>query len=437
MDQSEPDPAGPAAPQVVTWRAWLIVFLSGLAGLLFYLDRQTLSVLKTTLGSELGWTDLEYSWLVSGFMGTYTLCYLFSGLVIDRWGTRRTMPVFIGLMSAATIACGLAGRWTSMLAFRMVLGVAEAGVVPAVLVAIVAWFPVSRRGTAAALREPVNIAGQIIAAPLAVALTQVWGWPSAFYVPGVFGLGVAAAWWWADRPRTVSPVTAPRPSWSAILGRREIRGLVAARMVSDPLWFFLMYWEPGYLQEQLGLSLRDLGRLGWIPTAVATLALILAGLGSDRLIARRGWSAARSRRVILQAMALLAPALVILQMTTNVALVLGLLCVVRVMTIVWMNFSILFMADLVPAPMTATAVALMSAFGAAMGLLCNTFVGHVVGAVGYKAIFIVGAFLHPVAALILWRCYGESSRGSTATIEGAEPAWAGSGPPQPAGMKRP
>src|ERR1700684_2378018 len=88
-------------------RAWLILLLSGLAGMLFYVDRQTLSVLKTTLKSNLGWSDLDYGWLVTAFMSSYTIGYLFSGRWVDRWGTRRMMPLFICLMSISTICCGL------------------------------------------------------------------------------------------------------------------------------------------------------------------------------------------------------------------------------------------------------------------------------------------------------------------------------------------
>jgi ACS family hexuronate transporter-like MFS transporter len=99
----------------ISTRAWVVVFLCGLAGMLFYMDRQTLSVLKTTLKGEMGWTDTDYGFLVSAFMACYTVCYLFTGRWIDRWGTRICMPLFIGLMSAAMVLSGLAG-WLGLMA---------------------------------------------------------------------------------------------------------------------------------------------------------------------------------------------------------------------------------------------------------------------------------------------------------------------------------
>ena len=76
------------------------------------------------------------------------------------------------------------------------------------------------------------------------------------------------------------------------------------------------------------------------------------------------------------------------------------------------------MADLVPQKMIGTAVALMSAFGAGTGMLCNALVGPVVGAVGYGVIFAIGACLHPLAALILWRAYGRRPDKDTAAPAG-------------------
>jgi ACS family hexuronate transporter-like MFS transporter len=190
-------------------------------------------------------------------------------------------------------------------------------------------------------------------------------------------------------------------------------GVIAARLVSDPLWFFFLYWEPGYLQERLGMSLGELAKIGWIPTAVATAVLIALGFISDRFVMRLGWQPARSRRVVLQALAAFAPVLILLPYVHNHALVIVLLCLVRVMMVVWLNFTNLLMADLVPSNLIGTAIALMSAFGAATGLLCNVIVGPVLDTIGYGVVFVAGACLHPLAAFILWRCYGRGKGGRT------------------------
>ncbi len=406
-------------PTEISKRAWAVVVLCGFAGMLFYMDRGTLSVLKTTLKTDLGWTDRDYGWLVTVFMLFYTTCFFFSGRLIDRWGTRMMMPLFIGAMSVATALSGLARNLGEMGACRALLGIAEAGVMPAIMVAIFQWVPAHRRGLASTIKEPLYVVGQVLATPLAVWFTTRWNWHAAFFAPGLVGLFIALAWGVTDRrstlvsPKPVAliaaapPVAAPS-GYRAVLSRREIWGVIAARLVSDPLWFFLIYWEPGFLQERMGLTLGELGRIGWIPTAVATAALLIFGPTSDWLVTRFGWAPARSRRVILQSLAVLAPLVLVLHYVKQPAMAIVLLCLVRVMAVTWLNFTNILMADLVPQKMIGTAVALMSAFGAGTSMVCNAFIGPMVGSIGYGVIFAIGACLHPIAAVILWRAYGRN-----------------------------
>ncbi len=382
-----------------------MLFLCGLSGLLFYLDRQIVPVLKPSLKAEMGWSDTDYGWLVTTFLLFYTTFYLVTGRWIDRWGTRRTMPFFLASMSVATILCGLGRNLMEMSAYHALLGVAEAGIMPAILVAIFKWFPHERRALAYTVKAPFNVVGQIAAAPLVLFVTRFASWRLAFFVPGFLGLLCAALWWRADSeagPGTPQESNAV-VSYTQILNRREIWGVIAAKFVSDPLWFFLLYWESGYLQEKLGMSLRDLGRIGWIPTVIATVVLISIGAFSDRLVKRFGWTAARSARLILQTSACLAPAVLALQYTRDYTVALFFLCLVRTMMIIWLNFTTLLLADLVPTNQMGRATGLMSALGAAMAMICGSIAGPLITRVGYGPIFAVGACLHPVGAFILWR----------------------------------
>ncbi len=118
-------------------RAWAMLILIGFSGMLFSVDRQTLAVLKPFLSEHYGWTDQDYAWLVVSFMGPYTLCYLFTGHLIDRWGARRMLPLMLGLMSLATIATALSDHLWSIGFWRCVLGAASAGIAPCAMVSIV------------------------------------------------------------------------------------------------------------------------------------------------------------------------------------------------------------------------------------------------------------------------------------------------------------
>lgn len=398
-------------------RAWLILLLSGLAAMLFYVDRQTLSVLKTTMKAQFVWTDADYGQLVALYMVPYTLCYLITGRLIDRWGTKIMMPVFIGGMSLATVGTGLADNFWGFGASRFILGMAEAGIIPAVIVAIVKWFPADMRGTATTLNKPLTVAGHVIVVPLATWLTVTHGWRSAFIIPGLFGLACAAAWWLIDRgpvATRVEPTVPDRlPTYREVLAKKEIRALLLARIVSDPLWFFLVFWQPGYLQEELGLSLTEFGQVGWIPPAVAMLGLMAFGITSDAMI-RRGETAVRSRVRVLIYASLLAPAVVALGHTSSTPLALALLSLVHLMTASWLSLSGLLMSDLVPPRMVGTTVAVMSALGATTATLFNLAAGPLVAAIGYGNILLAAALLHPLAATILWRAYGRGPKVTTA-----------------------
>lgn len=378
--------------------------------MLFYIDRQALSVLKTTLKTEMGWSDTQYGWLVVSFMVPYTLGYFITGRLIDRWGTRVVMPLTLGVMSVATLLSGFVQNLWQMAVCRVVLGLAESAIVPTVLVAIVTWFPYDRRGTANTLNKPLTVSGNILVTPLAVWLTLHMDWRWAFFVPGLFGILIAKLWWAMDRnPPDYLEATGrsagqaqnePGRTWRD----RAVWGLVLARVISDPLWFFLIFWQPGYLQEALDMPLEKLGRVGWIPFLVSMLFNMAAGVWSDRLI-DRGWKPAASRLFILQALAVCSPAVLLLPFVQHHGLAITLLCIVQTMAVTWLSLTGLLMADLIPRERLGIAVAVMSAFGAAMGALVNLLIGPLVEAVGYTPLFIVGALLHPLAACVLWWFY--------------------------------
>jgi len=416
-----------AAPSTITTpkRAWLLLLLSGSAGALFFIDRHTLSVLKTTLGEERGWTNADYAWLVTMFMACYTSCYLFTGRLIDRWGTRIMMPCFLTIMSVATIGCGFAPDLRSMGVLRALLGLGQAGIMPAILVTVFCWFPRERRGVATSVKEPIYIGGQVLAVPLVVWATRAWTWHAAFIIPGGLGLLLAVIWWFTDRkvervvPNALGIVVVrartrlgqrvrdnalhPRSGNAFELFRNpQFLSILAARILTDPIWFFYVNWEPSFLQDQFGFSLGSLAHLGWIPTAVAAAAIFAIGALSDRFVVRRNWTPARSRRLMLQSVTVLAPALAIVPFVHSPIAAILLLSLARSMMAVWLNFSNLLVADLLPLGRIGTAVSLISAAGGAAGLAVMLVVGHWVQRFGYTPIFLVGACLHPLAAVLLW-----------------------------------
>jgi len=400
------------SPAPVPLRAWVLLGLVALAAVLFMMDRQVLSLLKTTLRDEIGLTDVQYGWLITGFMVPYTVMYLFTGAWIDRWGTRVMSLLFIGTMSLATVLSGFARSMEQLLVCRVLLGIAEAGIVPASILFVVLWFPRERRATAVGIKSPIALIGTVATPPLVAWITLSFGWRASFMLPGLVGLFVAAGWWWLDRNPPDYGVAQAQParrvSSFALLRERSLWPLLAVRVLSDPFWFFLLYWHAPFLQERLGVSLSELGRWTWLLPLGGALANFTTGLLSDRLVSR-GWGVQRARTWPLILVAGLAPSAFVLLWTHDIAVATAVLTLLYVMCNAWIFLTNVFVADLLPRENVATGVGLLSALGGATSALFNLGAGWMVTHAGYTPLLVLGAFLHPLAALVLWRAYGGAS----------------------------
>lgn len=396
-----------ARPHKIPIRAWGIVVLVSLALLLFILDRQVLSVLKTTLKVRMGWTDQDYSWLMTSFSVAYTLGALAAGRFIDRAGTRLTATLSIGVMSLAAILCGTARSLNEMILARVLLGFADAGVTVSAVVAVARWFPPERRATAISFKTPFGLMGFVIAPPLVALITKHWDWHYAFFIPGGFGLLVPAVWWWLDRnPPDYGVASEPSRAvpWRELFRYRALWGILIARVVAEPVYVFYTNWQPGYLQEGLGLTLADVGRYAWIPPVASSVLAVLGGLASDRLF-KGGLSAAQSRTAVMQGLALLGAALWLLPFSKNWALAIGVFACIHMIYAQWNNLGAALIADSLPRGFTGTAFGFLNFLIGVVGAVMNLVIGALIHAFGYATVFALLGLLYPLAAFILWWFY--------------------------------
>lgn len=387
-------------------RSWLLLALLFGVGLLNYLDRQTLSILKATLKGELGLTDTHYSWLLTAFMVPYVIFYILSGRLVDRFGTRISLTLFTGVWSLANLFSGLAQNFGQLAASRALLGAAEPGAFPAITRVMMTWFPKERRAFAWSLLSPCMTAGAILAPPLVAQVTGHWNWHMAFIIPGIAGIGLAAAWWAADRnpptfPSETEAVAAP-PSLGLILQDRRVWLLLAARAMTDPVWYFHLSWLPGYLQERLGLTLAQLGWLGPIPSVLGSLSVVAAGWAADRFVGR-GVSPVNVRVKMFAVMAALAPIGAFTTFAPNIAVALVMISLVAMVCQIWFFGQSMLVADIFPKNSAATIAGLLGAVGATGGLLINALAGPLIERAGYVPVFVGLACLHPLAAMMLWQ----------------------------------
>ena|ERR1035438_9855247 len=384
-------------------RRWVIFGLLFGSWLLSYFDRQTLSMLKPTIKAEFGLTDSDYSVLLTLFMAPYVVMYVLSGTIVDRIGSRVTLSIFNGVWSTAMICIGFVRSIWQFGACRFTLGLAAPGTVPAAIRTISILFPVGQRGFVIGLFGSASTVGTILAPPLVALMAAHFGWRAAFWIPGIIGFAWIAAWRLTFRASDdeVSQDKVTRPMWRKMVRSREVWGLVSARFISDPVWYFYLFWLPGYFQERLGLSLTQAGAVCWIPWLAANLGGVSSGLLSDKLV-RGGWEPTTARKRVLLCAAVIGPLGVLVPHMSTTVGVLIIACPVAVMCLTWTVGTPALIGDMFPKNAIGGVVGLTQAAGAAGGLLFNSQVGRMVEHVGYGPVFLCTGLLHPIAALIIY-----------------------------------
>lgn len=409
--------ATPVQPvsDAVGWRSWRMLVVAAFAGMVFYLDRQSLAILKSTISEALQLSNADFALLITAYMVPYTACYLFSGRLIDRWGTRRGASLFLFGMAVATFGCAAARNLPEMAAARGLLGVAESGISPAIILMMTLWFPSARRAFATTLAQAIQSLAPVIAPPLLVWLALRGDWRMSFALPALFSLAVAAMWWMSDRNAPLAATAASRAeaakqSLGASIGLifriPALRGLIIARILCDPFYFFLNYWHTGFLQEHAGWSLEEIGRWTWLPWVFVPVANIAMATWSDRQ-ARKTGDPAGARNRTLRLLACLAPAAALAPFVPHSGpAVLGLITLCLFMTNCWIALSGVMVSELAPKGTIATTIGVLSALSGVTSILFNQLAGSLVDQFGYTALFVGGACLHPLAAWILWRTRG-------------------------------
>jgi len=397
----------------------------GIAALLFfstvinYVDRQTLSVLAPVLTKELGISDVEYSNILTAFLAAYTLMYVGSGFLVDRWGARLALTVFIAWWSLANMSHALAvGVW-SLGALRFLLGLGESGNFMAAFRVVSEWYPAKERALVHGLIQGGAAIGAIITPPVVTWIYSLYGWRPAFALTGALGFVWLVLWlllyYSPDKhPRitdaeralvlaeTVPAAKASAVSWRQLAQYPQMWGLMAARFVSDPVWWFYLFWLPKYLVEQRGFTMVEMGMLAWIPYLSADLGALFGGWFSGRLVAQ-GKPVLSARLTVMLPCALLMPASLAIHHAPSRAVTITLICVVTFAHMAWKTNQNTLTNDLFPKHLIGATSGLL-AFGTGLGgTLFVWMTGHVVQGFGYGAIFIIMGLLHPISYLITHR----------------------------------
>ena len=377
---------------------WTIAALLFLASVINYIDRQVLSVVAPILTKEFSLTPEQYSYIGLAFQIPYTLMYVGSGLLVDRWGTKRALTVFMLWWSAASMFHAGARSAVSLGFYRFLLGIGEPGNFMAGFRAISEWFPAKEKAFVNGLMNGGAAAGAIIAPPLVAWLSLAYGWRHAFLLTGALGLLWLVGWMVAYGTPPFPATPGPRTPWQELLQKRATWGLLLPRFISDPVWWFYLLWLPKYLAEVRGFTLADIGRLAWMPYLAADLGALSAGIFSGWLV-KRGLTPLKARRLGMWPFALLMPVSLLVP-RVDAGKALAIICLVAFAHMAWKTNLQTVTNDIFPVSIVGSVSGII-AFGSGLGgSLFTWFTGWTVTHFSYDAIFVVMAFLHPISYLV-------------------------------------
>ncbi|HEX6036896.1 MFS transporter [Longimicrobium sp.] len=414
---ARPAAVPPAAAGPMTRYRWTICALLFAATTINYIDRQVLGILAPTLQTEIGWSEADYGDIVSWFSFAYALGFLGMGRILDRWGVRRGFSFAIVSWSLAAMGHAFARTAGGFAVARGALGLGESGNFPGAIKATAEWFPRRERAFATGIFNAGSNVGAIVAPLMVPFIALHWGWQWAFIATGALGF-VWLAFWLAlyrspeQHPKVNAAELAhirsdpEEPStaipWLSLLAHRQTWAFFLGKFLTDPIWWFYLYWLPKFLDANFGVKLAGVALPLIVIYLVADVGSVGGGWVSSTLI-KRGWSVNAGRKT-----ALLIPALLIVP-TMFAPHAKSLWVAVAIVSVAaaahqWWSANLFTTAsDMFPRRAVASVVGIGGFAGAMGGVLFQRATGRILEAThnNYSLIFMVCGLAYVTALLLM------------------------------------
>ncbi|MDR3725658.1 MAG: MFS transporter [Terracidiphilus sp.] len=411
---------------------WVICGLLFFATTLNYMDRQVLALLKPTLQSPIhgiGMTEVQFGVIVSIFSLAYALGQLFSGSFIDRVGSRigyavalsiwtlasashalvalpavtgplhgiavflsQTLRLIPGLASASWLdsMANLSGAVIGFGIARFALGLGEAGNFPAAIKATAEWFPRRERALATGIFNSGTNIGATIAPVTVGFLLYYLGWQFAFLGTAAFALIWLVLWLTIyrapqDHPLVsaselalinsdpVQPTT--KIAWSHLLPHRQTWAFLVAKVITDPIWWFYLFWLPGFLSSRYGLSVTQMFAPLLVVYNVCTIGSVVGGWLPAQFI-KMGWSLNRARKTAMLIYAIAIVPVIFISYTHTLWQAVGLISLATAAHQAWSCNLFTLASDMFPRRAVASVVGIGACGGSLSMMVCANYIGH-------------------------------------------------------------
>jgi ACS family hexuronate transporter-like MFS transporter len=407
----------PSLDQKPTSMRWWICALLFFATTINYIDRQVFAILAPQLQTEIGWSEIEYGYIVTAFQLSYAVGLLMVGKLIDFLGTKKGFILSIIVWSLAAMAHALARTPIGFGLARLALGIGESGNFPAAIKTISEWFPRKERALATGIFNSGSNIGAIVAPLLVPIIALNFGWQAAFILTGLLGfiwlffwlrlmsrpeenVSINAAELELIKADTEEDLEKPSSIWK-IIRTRKIWAIAIGKFMTDPIWWFFLYWLPKFLNTTYGLKLDKIG----LPLIVAYLIADVGSIGGGWLSSyflQMGWSINAARKTTLLICAIMVlpiywasgiddlwPAVILIGL--GMAAHTG-----------WSANMYTLATDFFPKKDMGTVVGFIGMAGAVGGMLMASATGHLLQATGsYKILFVIAASMYSIALIII------------------------------------
>jgi ACS family hexuronate transporter-like MFS transporter len=404
---------------------WTICTLVFFATTVNYLDRQVIGILKPVLETDIGLGEAEYGYIVSAFQFAYAIGMLAVGRIIDKLGTKLGYALaFIG-WSLAAIAHAFARGPVGFGIARAALGFTEAGNFPAAIKTVAEWFPKKERALATGLFNSGTNVGAILAPILVPWLAINWGWEMAFIATGAVGLIWLIFWFiFYEVPEKQKRLKEPelkyiqsdqeesaseKIPWATLLKYRQTWAFFVGKFLTDPVWWFYLFWIPAWLADVRGLNIKEFGLPLVVIYSATTVGSIFGGWLSSFMI-KRGWPVYRARAGSMLLFALLVVPIVFAQ-AEGIGFwgAIALISLAASSHQAWSANIFTTVSDMFPKKLVASVTGIGGFAGAIGGMLVAILAGNILEfwegkgniEVGYSTLFIISGSAYIVAWILI------------------------------------
>lgn len=397
---------------------WTICAMLFAATSINYMDRQVISILKPTLQHSIGMTEIGYGYVVDAFQIAYAAGLLLAGRFVDKVGTRIGYMVIMAVWSLSAMGHALANTVLEFGAARLCLGLGESGNFPAAIKTVAEWFPQSERSLATGIFNSGANLGAVLAPLMVPWVTIHYGWHAAFLITGTFS-AIWILWWYrnyrkpTDHPtltgaelryiyQEAAAQMGPSVPWRRLLGYRQTWAFSLGKFLTDPIWWFYLFWLPSYFSARFHLDLAHLG----LPLIVVYNASAVGSVGGGWLpspFRKMGLSATQARLAAMLFCACMVLPIFVITHLSSEWLAVAVLSLAAAAHQGWSANLFTTASDMFPRSAVGSVTGIGGMAGSAGGALLAFYAGHILELThSYASLFAIAGGAYLTALVILY-----------------------------------